>query len=131
MGDNSRKVMAYILVADDDDILAELVQFHLEAAGHEVQVAEDGGAALGLARSRTPDLIVLDSTMPVLSGPDVLRILRSEERLSEVPVLMLTARKAQGDIDGALRGGASEYMTKPFIPEELLDRVERLLEING
>ena len=122
--------MAFILVADDDDILAELVQFHFEAAGHDVQVAEDGGAALELARSRTPDLIVLDSTMPVLSGPEVLRTLRSEDRFSEVPVLMLTARKEQEDIDGALRGGASEYMTKPFNPEELLARVDRLLAIN-
>ena len=123
--------MAYILVADDDDILAELLQFRLEASGHEVQVAENGEAALELARSRTPDLIVLDSMMPILSGPEVLRVLQSEDQFSEIPVLMLTARKGQEDIVGALRGGASEYMTKPFIPEELLARVEKLLAVSA
>ncbi|MXP10393.1 response regulator transcription factor [Pseudoblastomonas halimionae] len=119
--------MAYILVADDDDILAELVQFRLEGSGHEVQIAEDGEAALEQTRARTPDLIVLDSMMPILSGPEVLRTLRAEERFAKIPVLMLTARNGQEDIVGALRGGASEYMTKPFIPEELLARVEKLL----
>lgn len=121
--------MAYILVADDDDILAELLQFHLEASGYEVCVTEDGEAALEQARSRTPDQIILDSVMPILSGPEVLRILQSESRLSEVPVLMLTARARQDDIVDALEGGASEYMTKPFIPKNLLASVEKLLSV--
>ncbi|WP_137681706.1 response regulator transcription factor [Aurantiacibacter suaedae] len=119
--------MAYILVADDDDILAELVQIRLETSGYEVCVTEDGGAALTQARLRTPDLIVLDTVMPILSGPEVLRVLKSEPELSNVPVLMLTARAGQDDIAGALEGGASEYMTKPFVPEDLLARVEKLL----
>lgn len=123
--------MAYILVADDDDILADLVQFRLETAGHEVATVADGEAALAQARERTPDLVVLDSMMPVLSGPEVLRSFRSDPKLSTVPVLMLTARKEQEDIVSALRGGASEYITKPFIPEELLARVDKLLAISS
>ena len=119
--------MAYILIADDDDLLAELVQLQLEASGHEVQVAEDGGAALEMAQSRKPDLIVLDSMMPILSGAEVLHALKAKAKFSEVPVLMLTARKGQEDITSALQGGASEYMTKPFIPKELSARVEKLL----
>ncbi|WP_156842521.1 response regulator transcription factor [Novosphingobium aquimarinum] len=123
--------MAYILVADDDDILADLVQFRLETAGHEVVTVADGEAALAQARARTPDLVVLDSMMPVLSGPEVLRAFKADPQLANVPVLVLTARKEQEDIVSALRGGASEYITKPFIPEELLARVDKLLVISN
>lgn len=119
--------MAYILVADDDDILADLLRFRFEAAGHEVEVSSDGASALRQARARRPDLIVLDSMMPVLSGPEVLRMVRADDMLSSVPVLMLTARKGQDDVLSALKGGANEYMTKPFIPEELVLRAERLI----
>ena len=116
--------MAHILIADDDDILAELVKHRLQSSGHTVEIATDGAAALDQSRSRRPDLIVLDSMMPVLSGPEVLRILREDAELASVPVLMLTARKGQEDVVSALRGGANEYVTKPFIPEELIVRVE-------
>ncbi len=77
--------------------------------------------------SSTPDVIVLDAMMPVLDGHEVLRRVREDPALTQIPVLMLTARKQEGDILGALELGASDYMVKPFIPEELVARLSRLL----
>ena len=118
---------ATILVADDDPLLRELVRFKLEAAGHMVTFATDGDDALTAAQGKRPDLIILDSMMPVLSGPEVLRALKDDPVTAAIPVLMLTSRKSQDDIVGALRGGASDYLTKPFLPDELAMRVEGLL----
>lgn len=118
--------MANILVADDDDLLGELVRFKLEAAGHSVTIFEDGAAALEAARTGAFDLVVLDAMMPVMSGPDVLRTLAAER--PALPVLMLTSRKGQADIVEALGAGARDYLTKPFIPDELVARVAAILK---
>lgn len=121
--------MARILVADDDDLLGELVSFKLEAAGHEVVTMEDGQSALAAARTGDFDLMVLDAMMPVLSGPEVLRALADEG--SALPVVMLTARKGRDDVLGALAGGARDYVTKPFIPDELVARINAILKGEG
>jgi DNA-binding response OmpR family regulator len=119
--------MPTILIADDDELLAALVQFKLEAAGHKVVVAVDGAAALAEVSRRRPDLIVLDAMMPVLTGSEVLARLKGDPATASVPVIMLTARRAQDDVVSALRAGAADYLTKPFIPEELVARVETAL----
>lgn len=116
-----------MLLADDDDILAELVQFRLEGDGHEVIVAGNGEDALNLAMDRNPDLIILDSMMPIKSGVEVLRALRENEDGPGVPVMMLTSRKGENDVVTALKLGANEYVTKPFRPQELAARIEALL----
>lgn len=120
--------MADILVADDDPILVEILKFRLEGAGHSVSVATNGEEALAAARENRPHLIVLDSMMPVLSGPEVLAELKADPDLSTIPVVMLTARDGEADIVAGLEGGASEYLTKPFIPQELLVRISGLIE---
>ena len=119
--------MARILIADDDVIIVEMLRFRLEAAAHEVAVALDGMAALANAGADRPDLIVLDSMMPVISGPEVLARLKANENLKDIPVVMLTARKGESDVVAALKSGVDEYLTKPFIPQELLVRIENLL----
>lgn len=119
--------MAVILVADDDEIMVELARFRLEQDGHRVLVANDGQAAVTLARKYLPDLVILDSMMPVLTGPEVLFEIRHDPELAAIPVLMLTARKGEEDVVNALRSGASDYMTKPFVPLELAARVDLLL----
>jgi DNA-binding response OmpR family regulator len=121
--------MPTILIADDDELLAALVQFKLEAAGHRVIIAENGAAALDAVKSERPDLIVLDAMMPVLTGSEVLTILKADPESAMLPVIMLTARRNQEDVVAALRGGAADYLTKPFIPEELLVRVETALAL--
>ena len=119
--------MAEILIADDDPILVEILKFRLEGAGHSVSVAKDGEEALAMVQSGAPQLIVLDSMIPILSGPEVLAQLKSDEAVRDIPVVMLTARDSEADIVAGLKGGAAEYLTKPFIPQELLVRIEGLL----
>ena len=120
--------MADILIADDDPILVEILKFRLEGAGHTVTFASDGGLALETAQKLRPDLIVLDSMMPVMSGPAVLAALKADPDLKDIPVVMLTARSGEADIVSGLKGGAAEYLTKPFIPQELLVRISGLVE---
>ncbi|MBB3033605.1 response regulator transcription factor [Alteriqipengyuania lutimaris] len=120
--------MADILIADDDPILVEILKFRLEGAGHSVVVAQDGGLALETARESRPDLIVLDSMMPIMSGPAVLAALKGDPELKHIPVVMLTARDGEADIVAGLKSGAAEYLTKPFIPQELLVRISGLVE---
>ena len=119
--------MGKILVADDDAILSELLRFRLENAGHQVILAADGMVALERAANEQVDLVVLDSMMPVIAGPEVLARLKANPTTAEIPVVMLTARNGENDVVAALRGGASEYLTKPFIPQELMVRIEKLL----
>ncbi|WP_394729392.1 response regulator transcription factor [Altererythrobacter sp. GH1-8] len=119
--------MAKILIADDDVIMTEILRFRLDGARHEVINAADGMEALAMAKAEDPDLIVLDYMMPVVAGPDVLAKLKAEPRTAKIPVIMLTARNGEKDIVSALKAGASDYMTKPFIPQELLVRIEKLL----
>jgi len=119
--------LAKILIADDDVILTEMLRFRLEGARHQVITAADGREALAKAETETPDLIILDSMMPVIAGPEVLATLRANPQTARTPIVMLTARGGESDIVAALRGGASEYMTKPFIPQELMVRIEKLL----
>jgi DNA-binding response OmpR family regulator len=118
--------VAHILVADDDDLLGELLRFKLEDAGHRVTIIGDGRTALDAALSGDYHLMVLDAMMPVLSGPEVLRRLAQEG--SRLPVVMLTARKGQNDVLDALSIGARDYLTKPFIPDELVARINAILK---
>lgn len=117
-----------ILVCDDDPLLVDLLQYRLASRGYEVIVAEDGGKALRRLQEMRPDAILLDAMMPVIDGYEVLRQIREDERLADVPVIMLTARRQEKDIVTALELGANDYMVKPFIPEELVARLARLIE---
>lgn len=116
-----------ILVCDDDELLVDLLEYRLSARGFRVLIARDGGQAVAMAQEHAPDAIVLDAMMPVMDGHQVLRRLRSHEATASVPVVMLTARKQERDIVGALELGASDYLVKPFIPEELMTRLTRLM----
>lgn len=119
--------MADILIADDDPILVEILKFHLEAAGHSVSAAGDGEAALEAARANPPALVVLDSIMPRMAGPEVLAQLKADQTLRDIPVVMLSARDSEADVVAGFEGGAAEYLTKPFVPQDLLVRIDRLL----
>lgn len=119
--------MARILIADDDPILVEILKFRLEGAGHSVAVSRDGEQALAEVRAERPDLVVLDSMMPIISGPDVMAEMKSDPELSAIPVVILTSRDAEADVIAGLKGGAAEYLTKPFIPQELLVRIAALV----
>ena len=110
-----------ILVVEDDRTLREALRYNLVAEGYVVFVAEDGGDGLFMARKEDPDVVVLDLMLPTLSGTEVCKALRRDGSI--VPVIMLTARDAEGDRIGGLEAGADDYVTKPFSMRELLARV--------
>ena len=116
-----------ILVADDDDLLAELLEFRLEDAGYEVSVVSDGEAAVEACQTGDYALVVLDAMMPVKTGFEVLRLVKETMGKEAHPIVMLTARANEEDIVQALRQGATDYLTKPFIPEELMTRIGSIL----
>jgi len=116
-----------VLIADDDPFLREILEHKLRTAGYVVRMAEDGRRALVSCRSVRPDLVVLDAMMPIIDGFEVLRRLKADPETSALPVVMLTALRREEDIVGALKLGAADYIVKPFIPDELLARIGRLL----
>ncbi|WP_328370698.1 response regulator transcription factor [Streptomyces sp. NBC_00445] len=119
---------AHVLVAEDDEMQAELIRRSLLAEGHTATVVHDGRAALDAARRIAPDLVVLDLMLPVIDGFGVCRVLRADD---DIPVLMLTARSAEDDILLGLELGADDYMTKPYSPRELMARIRTVLRRSG
>jgi len=115
-----------VLVIDDEPDVLMLCRVNLEQAGHEVLVAEGGAEGMALARTRRPDVIVLDLMMPMMDGFDVLEELADDDETREVPVLILTARARALDKVRGWRAGAWGYLTKPFAPSALTDDVRRL-----
>lgn len=119
--------MAYILVADDDEIVGELVCGALIAAGHSAGYLTNGRDALATIKQRRPDLLILDCNMPELSGLLLLRELKNSPDLFDLPVLILSGRRSDKDVELAHFEGADDYMKKPFDAEEVVFRVEELL----
>jgi DNA-binding response OmpR family regulator len=119
--------MTAILVADDDMDIRDLVAFKLEQAGYEVVAVDNGLAALTAATENPPDLVVLDVMMPGMSGIDVCRQLRLEQGTKALPIILLTARAQEGDVEVGFGAGADDYIVKPFSPRELVSRVEAVL----
>ncbi len=117
-----------ILVVEDEHDIAALIKHTLERdAGTRVAMVNSGDAALTAVAEQTPDLIVLDLNLPVLSGFDVCRILRSRPATRHVPIIMLTARSTESDRVCGLDLGADDYVVKPFSPRELAARVRAVL----
>jgi len=123
--------MARIIMADDDEIVGELASDALMAAGHAVGLLDNGADALRVIQARRPDLVILDCNMPEMSGLLVLRQMRDSVDLCDTPVLILTGRQSARDTEIAFYEGASDYMKKPFDPDELVFRVNKLLERKG
>jgi DNA-binding response OmpR family regulator len=115
-------------MADDDEIVADVAVEALSAAGHAVGLLTDGTDMMRVLRAKKPDLVILDCNMPEKNGILVLREMRNSIDLYDLPVLMLTGRRGKGDVDIAMYEGASDYMKKPFDPDELVFRVEEMLE---
>lgn len=120
-----------VLIADDDPDIRDLVGFRLERAGCKVIRAADGEEALRLAEQTPPDICVLDVMMPKLDGLGVTRALRGSATTERVPVVLLTARAADDDVTRGFDAGADDYLRKPFSPQELTSRVERVLGRGG
>ena len=116
-----------VLAADDDEDILELIVFRLERSGYTVLQAHDGAEALELARTTQPDLAVLDVMMPMMDGFELTRRLRKDEATSKMPIILLTSRGQEADIQRGFDAGADDYIRKPFSPEELRSRVQAVL----
>jgi two-component system phosphate regulon response regulator PhoB len=117
----------HILLVEDEPALVELLRYNLETVGYRVTVAGDGEAALAAAREETPDLVLLDWMLPLMSGLEVCRQLRRMKGAANVPIIMLTARGEEGDRIRGLDAGADDYVSKPFSPSELVARIRAVL----
>ena len=118
----------FVLICDGDRLLTELLQHRLGRRGYETAVAHDGSEALALLAQRPPDAVILETILRIHDGHEVLRHIRADGRLRDLPVIMLSARRQDRDIVDALELGASDYVTKPFIPDELVARLARLIK---
>jgi DNA-binding response OmpR family regulator len=119
--------MAKILLAEDEKQIADMISFKLTNGGHKVIRAQDGEQAFAAARRELPDLILLDAMMPGINGFEVLRRLKADASLRTIPVIMVTAKGHERDVLSGLRGGAIDYVVKPFSLKELSARVELAL----
>jgi two-component system, OmpR family, phosphate regulon response regulator PhoB len=119
--------MARILVVEDEGDIRQILAYNLGQAGHEVLTADRGATALDLAQKERPDLVLLDLMLPDISGLDVCRQLKSDPRLREIPVMMLTARSEEIDRVVGFELGADDYVVKPFSVRELILRVQAVL----
>jgi two-component system phosphate regulon response regulator PhoB len=119
--------VAKILLAEDEKQIADMIAFKLTNGGHQVVRASDGEQAMTLAAQSLPDLILLDVMMPGLSGFEVLRRLKGDTTMRSIPVIMVTAKGHERDVLNGLRGGAIDYIVKPFSLKELSARVELAL----
>ena len=119
--------MSRILVVDDDKKIVRLVQSYLEKAGYQVLTAYDGETALHTIRRERPDLVVLDLMLPDRDGWEITRIIRADESLANLPIVMLTARVEDTDKLVGFDLGADDYIAKPFNPQEVVVRVRAVL----
>ena len=119
--------MPHVLVVDDDPVVADLVAFRLQRLGLQVTVEADGESGLAAARRLRPDLVVLDWLMPRMDGLEVCRALRADPALARTPVLLLTAKSQDPDLERGFAAGATDFIAKPFSTRELVSRVTAAL----
>ncbi len=123
--------MAKILIAEDEPDIRELVAFMLRFAGYEVVAAANGEEAVQAATRDIPDLVLMDVRMPRMTGYDACKLMKADPTLHDVPVVFLSAKGQESEIQSGLEAGAEEYLLKPFSPDELTNRVRAILSKFG
>jgi CheY-like chemotaxis protein len=119
--------MAKILIAEDERDIRDLVAFTLRFAGHEVFAASNGEEAVDLAPKVNPDLILMDVRMPRMTGYEACKIMKTDPNLKDIPIVFLSAKGQESEIQQGLAAGAEEYLLKPFAPDQLTSRVKVIL----
>ena len=116
-----------ILICDDDPVILRLLQVNLELEGFEVLLGHNGEEAVEIAQTEHPDLIILDIMMPRMDGYQACEKLKSLDDTKDIPVVFLSAKAQQSDIEKGKSYGVADYLTKPFDPNDLIDVLDRLL----
>jgi DNA-binding response OmpR family regulator len=120
--------MAKILIAEDERDIRDLITFTLKFAGHEVVAASNGEEAYQLALKEIPELIMMDVRMPKMTGYEACKLIKAEATLEHIPVVFLSAKGQESEIQTGISVGATEYLLKPFAPDQLTRKVAEILE---
>ena len=116
-----------VLVVDDDPVILRLLEVNFEMEGFAVLTAGDGAEGIEVARARQPDVVVSDVMMPKMNGLEMVAALKADPETAAIPVLLLSAKAQADDVRLGLAAGADDYVTKPFEPHDLVERVTKLL----
>ncbi|NDJ86111.1 MAG: response regulator [Chloroflexi bacterium] len=119
--------MAKILIAEDERDIRDLIEITLQFAGHEVFKAANGAEAVEMAPKVMPDLIMMDVRMPRMTGYEACRVIKETDAIKHIPVVFLSAKGQEAEIDTGLEAGAYEYILKPFAPDQLTNRINEIL----
>ena len=123
--------MAKILIAEDERDIRDLITFTLRFAGYDVVAASNGEEAVGLAQQEKPDLILMDVRMPRMTGYEACAAMKEIPDLKDIPVIFLSAKGQESEIQAGLSAGAAEYLLKPFAPDQLTARIHSILSQRG
>ena len=119
--------MKNILIVDDDEMILKMAEYILEQEGYDVVKALSGMSCLEYLKHTKPDLILLDVEMPVMSGIQTMEIMKANEEFQKIPVMFITATADVETVAAAGRLGVADYIKKPFMPQDLVDRVKKIL----
>ncbi|HZD55208.1 MAG TPA: response regulator [Anaerolineales bacterium] len=120
--------MTKILIAEDERDIRDLITFTLRFAGYEVIAATNGQEAFELAGQEMPDLVLMDVRMPRMTGYEACKRIKSEENTRRIPVVFLSAKGQEAEVNAGMEAGAEEYILKPFSPDELTEQVRLILD---
>jgi DNA-binding response OmpR family regulator len=123
--------MAKILIAEDERDIRDLITFTLRFAGYEVVAASNGEEGYNLAKQTMPDLILMDVRMPKMTGYEACKALKADKSTESIPVVFLSAKGQESEVQAGLDVGAVEYILKPFSPDQLTERVKQILQKVG
>ena len=118
---------ARVLLVEDDPVILRLLEVNFELEGYEVLSAHDGAEGIEMARTERPDIVISDIMMPNVSGIELVEALKGDGDTSGIPIILLSAKAQSADVKAGMEAGADDYVTKPFEPLELVDRVQALL----
>ncbi len=123
--------MTKILIAEDEGDIRDLIKFTLRLANYDIVEANNGEEAVTLARQEVPDLILMDVRMPRMTGYEACAAIKSETELKDIPIIFLSAKGQDSEIQAGLQAGAVEYLLKPFAPDQLTARIQAILAQYG
>ncbi len=123
--------MTKILIAEDERDIRDLITFTLRFANYDVVAASNGEEAVTLARKEVPDLILMDVRMPRMTRYEACAVIKAEPNLKNIPIIFLSAKGQDAEIQAGLQAGAVEYLLKPFAPDQLTERIQAILAQHG